>query len=241
VPVNYCYFIVHVQIQPKLTMGGVLPVSTPVRHMECRRTNLSLYSYLYHYNCISVIGCLHKQLRERGVDVFSAMLGRVRMGEFFLLQWRNIRGVWLILGCAYAGERNATFSHFPHYVVLSVCALHKHDAFSSSHVLRPYRSRNLDVAWRPYNYRLSRAQKKNVACEFVILWNKWRVFRRAMGVHPDLCDVIVKSCCIAHSCVCQTDDLPRQDSLYECSLQSVKAVGTGFNTRCDPNVLRQLL
>jgi len=45
------------------------------------------------------------------------------------------------------GERNATFSHFPHDLVLSVFALHKHEAFAvSQHVLRPYPSRNLDVA-----------------------------------------------------------------------------------------------
>jgi len=59
--VNYCYFIVPVQIEPKLTIGAQLPYLI----MECRRTILSLYSYLYHYNCVSVIGCLHKQLRER--------------------------------------------------------------------------------------------------------------------------------------------------------------------------------
>jgi hypothetical protein len=45
------------------------------------------------------------------------------------------------------GERNAMFSHFPHDLVQSVLALQKHEAFVlSQHILRPYHSRNLDVA-----------------------------------------------------------------------------------------------
>ena len=45
--------------------------------------------------------------------------------------------------------RNGTFSHFPVDVVQAVCALQKHEEFAvSQHVLRPYRSRNLDVARR---------------------------------------------------------------------------------------------
>jgi hypothetical protein len=33
------------------------------------------------------------------------------------------------------------------------------EAFALSHVLRPYPSRNLDVARRTYNYRLTRARR----------------------------------------------------------------------------------
>jgi hypothetical protein len=44
------------------------------------------------------------------------------------------------------GERNATFSHLPHDLVQSVCALHKHEAFVLSQVLQPHHSKNLDVA-----------------------------------------------------------------------------------------------
>jgi len=44
------------------------------------------------------------------------------------------------------GEKNARLAHD---LVQSVCALHKHKAFAlSQHVLRPYSSRNLDVARR---------------------------------------------------------------------------------------------
>ena len=28
---SYCYFIVHVQIEPKLTMGGILSFATAIR------------------------------------------------------------------------------------------------------------------------------------------------------------------------------------------------------------------
>jgi hypothetical protein len=63
VPVNYCYFSVHVQIELKLTMGGVLSSKTPIHHHGVQKDK-SIFMYTYHYNCVSVIGCLHKQLRE---------------------------------------------------------------------------------------------------------------------------------------------------------------------------------
>jgi len=31
-PVNYCHYTVHVQIQPQLTIGAVLSVATAIRH-----------------------------------------------------------------------------------------------------------------------------------------------------------------------------------------------------------------
>jgi hypothetical protein len=87
------------------------------------------------------------------------------------------------------GERNATFSHFSHDLVQSVCALHKHDAFAlSQNVLRPYPSRNLDVARLIYNYRLTRARRM-VECAFGVVCNKWRIFHRAIDVRPDFCNV----------------------------------------------------
>jgi len=101
------------------------------------------------------------------------------------------------------GERNATFSRFPHDLERSVCALHKHEAFALSHVLRLYPSRNLDVARRIYNYRLSRARRM-VDCAFGIVRNKWRIFHRAIHVCPYFWDVIVKTCCILHNFVRQT-------------------------------------
>jgi hypothetical protein len=71
------------------------------------------------------------------------------------------------------GKRNAMFLHFPHDLVQSLCALHKHETFAlSQHVLRPYSSRNLDVARCIYNYRLTRARRM-VECAFGIVCNTW--------------------------------------------------------------------
>ena len=56
--------------------------------------------------------------------------------------------------------------------------------------------------------------------------NKWRIFHRAIDVRPDFCDVIVKTCCILHNFIRQRDGFQFQDTLYECPLESIKAVGT---------------
>jgi hypothetical protein len=109
--------------------------------------------------------------------------------------------------------------------VQSVCALHKHKAFvPSQYVLRPYHCMLPDI----YNYRLTRARRM-VACAFGILCNKWRIFRLAIDVCPDFCDVTVKTCCILHNFVRQRDGFQVQDTLYECPLESIKAVGTRCN------------
>ena len=97
------------------------------------------------------------------------------------------------------GERNATFSHFLRDLVQTVCALHKHEGFALSlHVSRAYPSRNLDVARRVYNYRLTRARRM-VEFAFGIVCKKWRIFHCAIDICPDFCDVIVTTCCILHN------------------------------------------
>jgi len=104
------------------------------------------------------------------------------------------------------------------------------EAFAlSQNVLRPYHSRNLDVARCIYNYRLIRARRM-VECAFGILCNnKWRIFHRAIDVRPDFRDVIVKTYCTLHSFFRQRDGFQFQDTLYECPLESIKAVGTRGN------------
>ena len=125
------------------------------------------------------------------------------------------------------GGKNATFSQFPHNLVQSVYALHKNGAFSlSQHVLWPYPSRNLDVARDIYNYRLTQAKRMMACASFGIVCNKWRIFHHAIDICPDFCDVIVKTCCKLHNFVRQRDRrLQFQDNLYECPLESIKAVG----------------
>jgi len=122
-------------------------------------------------------------------------------------------------------ERNARFAHD---LAQSFCTLHKHEALALSHVLRPYSSRNLDVAGRTYNYRLTRV-RKILLCVFGITCNKWRIFHRATDVCPDFCDVTVKTCCILHNFFRQRDGLQFQGTLYECPLESIKAVANTGN------------
>jgi hypothetical protein len=75
------------------------------------------------------------------------------------------------------------------------------EAFAlSQQFLRPYSSRNFDVARRIYNYTLTRARRM-LECAFGIVCNKWRIFRRAMDVCPIFCYIIVKTCCILHNFV----------------------------------------
>ena len=80
----------------------------------------------------------------------------------------------------------------------------------------------------PNNYRLTRA-RRTVECAFGILCNQWRIFHRAIDIRPDLCDVIVKTFCILHIFVRQRDGFKFQDTLHECPLEIIKAVGTGGN------------
>ena len=79
-----------------------------------------------------------------------------------------------------------------------------------------------------YNYRLTRARRM-VECAFGIVCNKWRTFHRAIDVRPDFSHVTVKPCCILHSFVRQRDGFQLQDTLYECPLEAIKAVGSRGN------------
>jgi len=63
-----------------------------------------------------------------------------------------------------------------------------------------------------------------VECAFGIVCNKWRVFHCAIDVCPDFYGVRVKTCCILHNFVRQRDGFQFQDTLYECLLESIKAV-----------------
>jgi hypothetical protein len=69
-----------------------------------------------------------------------------------------------------------------------------------------------------------------VECAFGIVCNKWRIFHRVIDVCVDFCNVIVKTCCILHNFVCQRDGIQFQDTLYKCSLESIKAVGNVTET-----------
>jgi len=124
------------------------------------------------------------------------------------------------------GERNARFAHD---LVQSVCTLHKNEALAlSQHVSWPYSSRNLDVARRTYNYRLTPA-RRILLCAFSIVCNKWRIFRRATDVCPDFCDVTVKTCYILQNFIRQRDGFQFQGTVFECPLENIKAVANRGN------------
>jgi len=66
-------------------------------------------------------------------------------------------------------------------------------------------------------------------CAFGLVCNKWRIFHPAIDICLDFCNVIVKTCCILHNFICQRDGIHLQDTSYECSLESIKAVGNRGN------------
>jgi hypothetical protein len=68
-----------------------------------------------------------------------------------------------------------------------------------------------------------------VECAFGIVSNKWRVFHCAIDVCQDIYDVIVQTCCIPHNFFRQRDGSQFQDTLCECPLECIKAVGNRGN------------
>ena len=148
--------------------------------------------------------------------------GLARTSCFFAAALKQLQRPIVSWLCARTAKER-TFSHFDHDLVQSVCALHKHEAFALSHLLRPFSSGNLGVSRRIYNYRLTRARRM-LEWVFGIVCNKWTIFHCAIDVCPDFCNVIVKTCCILHNFVRQRDGFQCQDILYECPLESIKAV-----------------
>ena len=63
-------------------------------------------------------------------------------------------------------------------------------------------------------------------CAFGIVFNKWSVFHCAIDVCPDFYEVRVKTCCLhaLHNFFLKRDGFQFQDTLYECPLDSIKAV-----------------
>jgi hypothetical protein len=104
------------------------------------------------------------------------------------------------------------------------------EAFAlSEHVLLPYPNKNLTCLKHIYNYRLSRA-RRIVECTFGILTNKWRIFYRPIDVNPDFCDTI-KAYCVLHNYVRKNVGIQFDDTLYECTMECVRSVGTKGSVR----------
>jgi hypothetical protein len=155
-------------------------------------------------------------------------LGLARTCGFSLQRW-NSRSGRLFLGCARGRRKKRCILTFSsRSAAVSLCATRYEEFALSQRFLRPYSSRNLDVARRIYNYRLTRARRM-LECAFVIVCNKLRIFHCAIDICPDFCDVIFKTCCILHNFVCQRDGFQFQDTWYECPLESNKVIGNGGN------------
>ncbi|XP_068081823.1 uncharacterized protein [Anabrus simplex] len=82
----------------------------------------------------------------------------------------------------------------------------------STHVLRPYSGKCLNVKKRVFNYRLCRA-RRNIECSFGILTNKWRILHRPLNVDLTLCEDIIKVCCILHNFVRDRDGFQIEEIL----------------------------
>lgn len=95
------------------------------------------------------------------------------------------------------------------------------------HLMRPYPSKNLSMKEKIYNYRLSYA-RRTVECTFGIMANKWRIFHRPLDTKLELCDYIIKACCILHNFVRKYDgkelpeNLGRSENLELLNLHPVR-------------------
>lgn len=88
------------------------------------------------------------------------------------------------------------------------------------HLLRPFGGTHLTLEKRVFNYRLCRA-RRYVECAFGILTNKWRVFHRALNVHPDFAVDIVNACIVLHNFVRERDGYLVDDTTTITGLEDV--------------------
>ena len=65
-------------------------------------------------------------------------------------------------------------------------------------IMKPYPRRNMDIAQRIFNYRLSRA-RRTVENAFGILANRFRVFLTNVCLQPSTIEKVVHASCILHN------------------------------------------
>ncbi|XP_030215697.1 protein ALP1-like [Gadus morhua] len=101
-------------------------------------------------------------------------------------------------------------------------------------LLRPYPGQNLGGERRIFNFRLSHA-RRIVECAFGILANQWRLYRRVLGVSPEVAESAVKATCILHNYMRwdgEGEDGPRTPTVpSQGAVQSIPRVGSNNASR----------
>lgn len=82
------------------------------------------------------------------------------------------------------------------------------EAFAlTTHQLRPFCRRGLDVRKQIFNFRLSRA-RRIVECAFGILTSKWRVFHTPLQLSVGTVDAVIKCACVLHNYILANGIIP---------------------------------
>ncbi|XP_031342315.1 uncharacterized protein LOC116170224 [Photinus pyralis] len=125
-----------------------------------------------------------------GRDNDSTVFSESTMGRAFKANALNIPGSQEIIN---------TDINMPFYLVGD-------EAFPlSENLMRPYARRQLNFANRIFNYRLSRA-RRTVECAFGILTKKFGIFQKAIETDIQLTEGSIKSACVIHNFVRQTQN-----------------------------------
>ncbi|KAJ8346597.1 hypothetical protein SKAU_G00279980 [Synaphobranchus kaupii] len=111
-------------------------------------------------------------------------------------------------------------------------------------LLRPYPGQHLGGERRIFNYRLSHARRM-VECSFGILATQWRLYRRVLGVSPEVAECVVKATCILHNFLrwdYDGEDVPRTTTVptdSQGAVQRIPRVGSNNASR-DAAAVRDL-
>ncbi|KAJ8351988.1 hypothetical protein SKAU_G00234640 [Synaphobranchus kaupii] len=103
-------------------------------------------------------------------------------------------------------------------------------------LLRPYPGQHLGGERRIFNYRLSHARRM-VECSFGILATQWRLYRRVLGVSPEVAECVVKATCILHNFLrwdYDGEDVPRTTTVptdSQGAVQRIPRVGSNNASR----------